>query len=363
MFEWYSAVLFWKSQSPWPALRGGLYDWYLGVTGGYYGVRAALVGMGSASGKSIHGSGRIHAQMNLADHTLSVVASPHVIDNGESIDDVQSVLSGHMLIHISAPLLVTVCVVINAFVLPGCDSGKHIYSRAFGASVRANTVTNIPKSTVPWVGSDVALYRVETYLIGRGQEQSTLPCSQYTTNTLGFEQSSLAEYWLSDWTNSSQPQNMSALGTWRDDTSRHVELNANAGWCDCPSSELLCQRAGCSFSEIVLQLSNPPRRIEKGTGGCGVDAIAFAVWTELHYNTSEKSGIDTRVLSTLYSDGLFSVLKDEERFVCIEPGLAQDMDNTMPDLHIRISGWNVRATTVQVPPRRCESSHDSSSFL
>jgi hypothetical protein len=206
-------------------------------------------------------------------------------------------------------LLVTVCVMINAFVLPGCDSGKHIYSRAFGASVRANTVTNIPKSTVPWVGSDVALYRVETYLTGRGEEQPTLPCSQYTTNTLGFEQSSLAEYWLSDWTNTSQPQNMSALGTWRDDTSRHVELNANAGWCDCPSSELLCQRAGCSSSEIVLQISNPPRRIEKGNSGCGVDAIAFAVWTELHYDTREKSGIDTRVLPTLYSDGLFSVPK------------------------------------------------------
>lgn len=42
MWEWYSAVLLWKSQSPWPALRGGLYDHLLEPNGGYFGVRAAL---------------------------------------------------------------------------------------------------------------------------------------------------------------------------------------------------------------------------------------------------------------------------------------------------------------------------------
>ena len=31
----------WKSQSPWPALRGALYDPYLAQTGGYYGVKRA----------------------------------------------------------------------------------------------------------------------------------------------------------------------------------------------------------------------------------------------------------------------------------------------------------------------------------
>ena len=33
MWEFYNAVLFWKSQSPWPALRGALYDYYLDITG------------------------------------------------------------------------------------------------------------------------------------------------------------------------------------------------------------------------------------------------------------------------------------------------------------------------------------------
>jgi len=41
-WDWYAGVLFWKSQSPWPALRGGLYDYYLRQTGGFWGVRSAL---------------------------------------------------------------------------------------------------------------------------------------------------------------------------------------------------------------------------------------------------------------------------------------------------------------------------------
>ena len=73
MFNWYSGVLFWKSQSPWPALRGGLYDYYLGLTGGFYGVRSALLGSG---GSALGGKQRVHAQLNLADHKLTVVASP-----------------------------------------------------------------------------------------------------------------------------------------------------------------------------------------------------------------------------------------------------------------------------------------------
>ena len=37
-WSYYAAVLLWKSQSPWPALRGGLYDPYLETNGGYWGA-------------------------------------------------------------------------------------------------------------------------------------------------------------------------------------------------------------------------------------------------------------------------------------------------------------------------------------
>lgn len=42
IFEYTVAVIMWKTQSPWPALRGFLYDWYLETTGTMRGVQAAL---------------------------------------------------------------------------------------------------------------------------------------------------------------------------------------------------------------------------------------------------------------------------------------------------------------------------------
>ena len=41
-FEFYTAVFIWKSQSPWPTLRGALYDYYLDYTGSYAGVSSGL---------------------------------------------------------------------------------------------------------------------------------------------------------------------------------------------------------------------------------------------------------------------------------------------------------------------------------
>ena len=42
-YIYYTAVYIWKSQSPWPTLRGALYDYHLDSTGGYWGIRSLLV--------------------------------------------------------------------------------------------------------------------------------------------------------------------------------------------------------------------------------------------------------------------------------------------------------------------------------
>ena len=57
----YSAVIFWKSQSPWPALRGGFYDYYLETTGGFWGVRAAA-------------AEAVHLQLNQDSRMLAVIS-------------------------------------------------------------------------------------------------------------------------------------------------------------------------------------------------------------------------------------------------------------------------------------------------
>ena len=54
-------MVFWKSQSPWPALRGGFYDHYLETTGGFWGVRAAA---GEA----------VHLQLNQTSRSLAVIS-------------------------------------------------------------------------------------------------------------------------------------------------------------------------------------------------------------------------------------------------------------------------------------------------
>jgi hypothetical protein len=41
MWEWYTGVIIWKTQNPWTALRGQMYDCYLDPNGGLYGLRSA----------------------------------------------------------------------------------------------------------------------------------------------------------------------------------------------------------------------------------------------------------------------------------------------------------------------------------
>jgi mannosylglycoprotein endo-beta-mannosidase len=41
MWEWYTGVIIWKTQNPWTALRGQMYDWYLDPNACLYGLRNA----------------------------------------------------------------------------------------------------------------------------------------------------------------------------------------------------------------------------------------------------------------------------------------------------------------------------------
>lgn len=38
MWDWYTGILIWKTQNPWPCLRGQMYDWYLDVNACLYGT-------------------------------------------------------------------------------------------------------------------------------------------------------------------------------------------------------------------------------------------------------------------------------------------------------------------------------------
>jgi hypothetical protein len=59
MWNWYTGVLVWKSQNPWPALKGQFYDWFLNQNAAYYGYK--------------HAAAPIHVQFNLSDSAVYVV--------------------------------------------------------------------------------------------------------------------------------------------------------------------------------------------------------------------------------------------------------------------------------------------------
>lgn len=65
MWDWYTGIIIWKTQNPWTALRGQMYDYYLDVNACLYGLRT--------------GSEALHIMFNPADSMV------HVVNNGFEI--------------------------------------------------------------------------------------------------------------------------------------------------------------------------------------------------------------------------------------------------------------------------------------
>ena len=58
MWEWYTGFFIWKTQNPWTALRGQMYDWYLDPNGGLYGLHK--------------GSEPLHIMYNPVNHMIMI---------------------------------------------------------------------------------------------------------------------------------------------------------------------------------------------------------------------------------------------------------------------------------------------------
>jgi len=59
MWDWYTGVIIWKTQNPWTAMRGQMYDYYLDPNACLYGLRS--------------GSEKLHAMCNLTDGMVMIV--------------------------------------------------------------------------------------------------------------------------------------------------------------------------------------------------------------------------------------------------------------------------------------------------
>ena len=61
----YTAMLYWKSASPWPVFRGAMYDSWLNPTGGFHGAQAAIAAPGPPSSGNANGSPTQSAKWHL----------------------------------------------------------------------------------------------------------------------------------------------------------------------------------------------------------------------------------------------------------------------------------------------------------
>jgi hypothetical protein len=65
MWTKYTGVLLWKTQNPWPGLRGQMYDFLLDQTGAFFGLRSACES--------------VHVQLNLRTYNIEVQMAIQII--------------------------------------------------------------------------------------------------------------------------------------------------------------------------------------------------------------------------------------------------------------------------------------------
>jgi mannosylglycoprotein endo-beta-mannosidase len=164
-----SGVLYWKSASPWPALRGALYDFYLAAGGGFFGARHAL--------ESIH----VQLSRRPTNGTVSIA----VVNRGAPS------YAGALFISSA-----------DAYVL---NSGVRIGHQSFGPFNGPNTQTfaGVPFSHIQWPTTAPAgvalLWRIE---LAEASTMRLISRSEYVLSTLGNNASAA-------------PQNLTELATLR----------------------------------------------------------------------------------------------------------------------------------------------------
>lgn len=73
LWDWYTGILIWKTQNPWTALRGQMYDWYLDVNASLYGTRKGCEPVHAYYNPTTHKAGILNT--SLSDYEdLSLIA-------------------------------------------------------------------------------------------------------------------------------------------------------------------------------------------------------------------------------------------------------------------------------------------------
>jgi mannosylglycoprotein endo-beta-mannosidase len=125
MWTWYSGFLVWKSQNPWPALKGQFYDWFLDQNAGYYGFK--------------HGAAPLHLQFNPADSAIYAINATPKERKGLRLD---AVLTD--------------------------EAGREIWKKSQESVLPPNSITRIWSAGLPGAPSKVQFLRLRITYVSTG---------------------------------------------------------------------------------------------------------------------------------------------------------------------------------------------------
>lgn len=149
MWNWYTGMLIWKTQNPWTALRGQMYDWYLDQNACYYGTRK--------------GCEPLHVQYNLKTKAVEVVNTSLSEYKNMTVKAIWYNLNGELINQKNTNIVVKANNVSQAFIveqpngingvyflrLQLSDGKKIVSDNAYWQSTQPNdytTLANLPKS-------------------------------------------------------------------------------------------------------------------------------------------------------------------------------------------------------------------------
>jgi len=303
---WYSAAIMWKTASPWPALRGALYDWYLAPSGGQWGAAAG-------TGGYMAGGSQPHLQLNPAN------ASIVVVNRG--------------LAAWPGPWNVTVA----AWQI---TSGRIAWTTTWVNAIDAGGIP--PTAVVPVM--DGSQRAVVQWPAGVAPNSATLlyrmQLTQTSPSTGSVTVLSSGDYWMSnlaplDTVNYTQPlpqsfDDLAALRAAGPGTPGWADLIANASFLS-PSQ----RQVG-----VTLTVSR--------ASGDAPSPVAFGVRVSLRTDDVPSTG-DARVLPVLQSRNYVHIVPGETLEVVVGPEWWSDAP-APSSWWVLVDGWNVHARRVTIGP-------------
>ena len=301
MWLYYTGMLFWKTQSPWPSFRGYMYDSYLETNGGFWGLVAATEG-----GK--HGS--LHVQLGNWTENLSIVVINrqyfdvnHFNNNNNNTGAIK--LSFYLSVqwfHMNGTLVNSHDTIIADKEL----IGKSVY-----------LVTDLDKFEFPvdaTKSEDSTLYlRMELSIDTNSIDVATMTLPQKQGQVISFN-----DYWLS---NPSTFQNYQELDGIRSN-----------------EEELIHLQVTCNNNISIGNNGNILVTIKNGKNNNQMIALAIRL------NVILKSAAETLNLPYTYSKQYFTLLPNESTTVIVISSRDEEGNNNRSNdgkLQIQVEGWNV----------------------